>query len=113
MEGVVHMEFPEQGETVNSARYISTLRALKIRLRRCAPYTSRKTQIAIRQLELTTLPHPAYSPDLAPSDYYLFPQLKKYLKGHHYDSEEVIADVRRWCPSIDSHLNSRLTACTN
>ena len=34
MEGVVHMEFLEQGQTVNSERYISTLRALKLRLRR-------------------------------------------------------------------------------
>ena len=111
MEGVVHMEFLEQGQTVNSERYISTLRAVKLRLRRirrdkdsilqhdnARPHTSRQTQVALRQLELTTLPHPAYSPDLAPSDYYLFPQLKKYLKGHHYDNdEEVIADVRRWC----------------
>ena len=111
MEGVVHMEFLEQGQTVNSERYISTLRALKLRLRRirrdkdsilqhdnARPHTSRQTQNALRQLELTTLPHPAYSPDLAPSDYYLFPQLKKYLKRHHYDNdEEVIADVCRWC----------------
>ncbi|GFO03741.1 mariner transposase [Plakobranchus ocellatus] len=66
------------------------------------PHTSRQTQEALRQLELTTLPHPAYSPDLAPSDYHLFSQLKKYLKGHHYDNdEEVIADgvrqlSKRW-----------------
>ncbi|GFO48722.1 histone-lysine N-methyltransferase SETMAR [Plakobranchus ocellatus] len=33
-EGVVHMEFLEQGQTVSSERYISTLRALKLRLRR-------------------------------------------------------------------------------
>ncbi|GFO18383.1 transposase [Plakobranchus ocellatus] len=99
------------GQTVNSERYISTLRAFKLRLRRvrrdkdsilqhdnARPHTSRQTQDALRQLELTTLPHPAYIPDLAPSDYYLFPQLKKYLKSHHYDNdEEVIADVRRWC----------------
>ena len=112
MEGVVHMEFLEQGQTVNSERYISTHSELSnsdsdvfgvIRTQSCnttmrAPHTSRQTQDALRQLELTTLPHPAYSPDLAPSDYYLFPQLKKYLKGHHYDNdEEVIADVRRWC----------------
>ncbi|GFN80831.1 transposase [Plakobranchus ocellatus] len=111
MEGVVHMEFLEQGQTVNSERYISTLGALKLRLRRirrdkdsilqhdnARPHTSRQTQVALRQLELTTLPHAAYSPELAPSDYYLFSQLKKYLKGHHYDNdEETIADVRRWC----------------
>ena len=70
----------------------------------CA-HTSRQTQDALRQLELTTLPHPAYSPDLAPSDYYLFPQLKKYLKGHHYDNdEEVMADVRRWCRGQSSEF---------
>ena len=70
------------------------------------PHTSRRqTQDALRQMELTTLPHPAYSPDLAPSDYYLFPQLKKYLKGHHYDNdEEVIADVRRWCRGQSSEF---------
>ena len=40
----------------------------------------------------------AYSPDLAPSDYFLYLQLKKQLKGNHYDSdEEVIAAIRQWC----------------
>ena len=44
------------------------------------------------------IPHPAYSPDLAPSDYFLFLQLKKHLKGYHYDSdEEVVEAVRQWC----------------
>ncbi|GFO12656.1 histone-lysine N-methyltransferase SETMAR [Plakobranchus ocellatus] len=69
------------------------------------PHTSRQTQDALRQRELTTLPHPAYSSDLAPSDYYLFPQLNKYLKGYHYDNdEEVIADVRRWCRGQSSEF---------
>ena len=27
------------------------------------------------------IPHPAYSPDLAPSDYFLFPNLKKDIRG--------------------------------
>ena len=44
------------------------------------------------------LPHPAYSQDLAPFAYFLFLQLKKHLKGNHYDSdEEVVAAVRQWC----------------
>ncbi|GFO15708.1 transposase [Plakobranchus ocellatus] len=34
MEEVVQMKTLEQGQTVNSERYISTLRALKLRLRR-------------------------------------------------------------------------------
>ncbi|GFO40415.1 transposase [Plakobranchus ocellatus] len=99
-------------------QYDPEFRALKLRLGRvqrdkdsilqhdnARPHTSRQTQDALRQLELTTLPHPAYSPDLAPSDYYLFPQIKKYLKGYHYDNdEEVIANVRRWCRGQSSEF---------
>ena len=34
------------------------------------------------------IPHPAYSTDLAPSDVFLFPELKKRIKGIHYNSSE-------------------------
>ena len=51
-------------------------------------------------LEETGLPgldHPPYSPDLALSDYHLFPGLKKQLKGHHFlSSAEVIAAAETW-----------------
>ena len=61
-------------------------------------HTSRQTQDALAQLKLPALPHPAYSPDLAPSDYFLFLQLKRHLKGNHYDSDgEAVAAVRQWC----------------
>ncbi|GFR83516.1 histone-lysine N-methyltransferase SETMAR [Elysia marginata] len=37
------------------------------------------------------------SPDLAPSDFYLFPKLKEHLRGNHYESDEdVEAAVRHW-----------------
>ena len=40
------------------------------------------------------IPHPAYSPDLASSDYFLFPNLKKDIRGRHFRSnEEVVAAV--------------------
>ena len=111
MKGVVHMEFLKQGHTANSEKYILTLRTLKARPRRVSsgkdsillhdnarPPSSRQTQDALAQLKLPVLPHPAYSPDLAPSDYFFFLKLKKHLKGNHYDSdEEVVAAVRQWC----------------
>jgi len=31
--------------------------------------------------EVPLLAHPSYSPDLAPCDFFLFPQMKKALKG--------------------------------
>ena len=43
------------------------------------------------------IPHPGYSPDLSPSDYFLFPNLKKDIRGRHFRSnEEVVAAVEEW-----------------
>ena len=40
------------------------------------------------------IPHPAYSPDLAPSDFFLFPNLKKDRRGCPFRSnEEVVTAV--------------------
>ena len=40
------------------------------------------------------IPHPAYSPDLAPSDFFLFPNLKKDIRGLHFRSDkEVVTAV--------------------
>jgi hypothetical protein len=39
---------------------------------------------------MTQLLHLPYSPDLAPCDFFLFPRMKKVLKGKHFaDMEEV------------------------
>jgi histone-lysine N-methyltransferase SETMAR len=45
---------------------------------------------------VTTLYHPPYSPDLSPSDYFLFPHLKTKLKGLHFadvaQNQEAVTD---------------------
>ena len=42
------------------------------------------------------LPHPPYSPDMSPPDFYLFPKLKKPLRGKCFGSiEEVSHEVTR------------------
>ena len=55
------------------------------------------TQKKLAYLGFQCLDHPRYSPDLAPSDYNLFPGLKKQLKGRHFSSHaEVIAAAETW-----------------
>ena len=36
------------------------------------------------------MPQPPYSPDWAPSDFFLFPKLKKPMKGHLFSTIEEI-----------------------
>jgi histone-lysine N-methyltransferase SETMAR len=48
----------------------------------------------LRDLRYKLLEHPPYSPDLAPSDFDLFPKLKIFHAGQHLSSnEEAIAAV--------------------
>ena len=63
------------------------------------------TQQKLAYLGFQCLDHPPYSPHLAPSDYRLFPGLKKQLKGRHFSSdEEVIAAADTWLDEQQSEL---------
>ncbi len=39
------------------------------------------TQARLMECGINLLPHPPYCPDMAPSDYFLFPRLKRELQG--------------------------------
>jgi len=41
---------------------------------------------------MTVVPHPPCSPDLAPSDFFIFPKLKMRLKGRRFQMEEIQAE---------------------
>ena len=55
------------------------------------------TKKILANLGFQYLDHPPSSPDLAPSDYHLFPGLKTEMKVRHFSSNaEVIATVKTW-----------------
>jgi histone-lysine N-methyltransferase SETMAR len=49
----------------------------------------------LRDLHYELLEHPPYSPDLTPSDFYVFPKLKLFLAGQRFffSNQEAIAAV--------------------
>ncbi|GFS16537.1 transposase [Elysia marginata] len=55
------------------------------------PHKARATTQSLRELGIQFLPHPAYSPDLAPSDFSLFPILKDRLAGRKFDRIQDLA----------------------
>ena len=62
----------------------------------------------IHELGYKLLPHPPYSPDLAPSDYFLFPNLKKWLGGKRFDSnDEVISQTKAYFEDLDKSFFGR------
>ena len=53
-------------------------------------HTCKVAMDAVEQNRYELIPHPAYLPDLAPSDFFLFPNLKKDIRGLHFRSDEVV-----------------------
>ena len=48
------------------------------------------------------IPHPAYSPDLTPSNFFLFPNLNKDIRGCHFrPDKEVATAVEEWVNGKD------------
>ena len=48
------------------------------------------------------IPHPAYSPDLTPNNFFLFPNLNKDIRGCHFrPDEEVATAVEEWVNGKD------------
>lgn len=56
-------------------------------------HTALVVKNTIDELQWETLPHPAYSPDLAPSDYHLFSSMENALKQQQFTSFE---NVQNW-----------------
>ena len=54
------------------------------------PHTARTTLQKISELNWELLPHPAYSPDIAPSDFHLFRALRNFLLGKKLNSKQDV-----------------------
>lgn len=65
-------------------------------------HTAQETQLTLDVMGLERLPHPPYSPDLAPCDFALFPQLKSHLRGIHFDG---LKEIRRECNTVLSRFS--------
>ena len=46
---------------------------------------------------VTVLPRPLFSPDLAPCDYFLFPKFKYLLSGRRYNSRNALGSAVYQC----------------
>ena len=93
--GVLFVDYVEKGKTINSERYIGQSmhlrneigeKRLQMKKKKVlfhqdnAPcHKSLATMAKLNELSFELLPHPPYSPDLAPSDYHLFADLEKIV----------------------------------
>ena len=65
------------------------------------PHVAKTVRERIENLGREVLPHPAYSPDLAPSDYHLFRSMQ------HFFQEKIYTEVESIKKDLDSYFSSR------
>ena len=117
-KGIVHKEFVPSGQTVNQTFYLQVLECLRNRVVRVRckianmwflhhdnvpSHKSFAVREFLAQHNITMFPHPPYSPDLAPCNFFSFIKQKAHLKGHHFGTvENVQAAATRTLNNISS-----------
>jgi len=116
--GVIHFELLKPGETVTADLYCQQLdrvcnklfekrpvlinrKSVVLQHDNARPHVARLTQEKIKELNWEVLPHPPYSPDIAPSDFHLFRSLEHSLRNKTFRN---IDDVRA---HLESYFSSK------
>lgn len=76
-------------------------RGLQLHHDNASAHTARATTAFLEEKNVKLVTHPPYSPDLAPNDFFLFPLVKRQLKGKKFQTPE---DARRFFEAIVSDL---------
>ena len=112
-KGILLIDYMPPKTTINGQYYANLMKELRksIRQKRRGMLTrgvlllhdnapvhkSRVAQASIRECGFEQLNHPPYSPDLAPSDYFLFRQMKSALRGRRFQhDDEIKAATEAW-----------------
>ncbi|XP_048259394.1 histone-lysine N-methyltransferase SETMAR-like [Haliotis rufescens] len=103
-KGVTHIDYLPHGTTINGEYYAllkQVHQSIKVKprgkIRRGILLHQDNAPVHTSRVAMTAVPHPHYSPDLAPSDFHLFPRMKKLLRGQRFeDDDELAAAVEGW-----------------
>lgn len=107
ISGIIYHELLPDGETVTADVYCRQMTAVADAMRRrsgvtwrkfrpillhdnARPHTAKKTKEKLEELRFEVLPHPPYSPDLAPSDFHLFRSMQHSLSERNFRDEEEV-----------------------
>ena len=119
MHDVLLLHFSLANETVNSAAYQANLKKLKRAVQRkrpqmsdkgmlllhdnARPHTTHATVNLLEQWGWEILQHPTYNLDQAPSDFHLFPNMKKHLRAKRLKSHDDVVkhEVETWLHGQD------------
>lgn len=107
MDGIVYHELLDMGQTITAQVYCQQLDRLRDNLLKvrphllnrkgivlqqdnAKPHTAKMTREKLKDFEWDVLPHPSYSPDIAPSDFHLFQSLQHFLADREFKDRDDV-----------------------
>jgi hypothetical protein len=73
------------------------------------PHTAKSSMDFMNAKRMTRVPHPPDSPDLAPSDFFLFGDVKRPLSGCSFDhADDLLTAVQKTLDSFDKAASIRV-----
>ncbi|KAK6735758.1 hypothetical protein RB195_018786 [Necator americanus] len=76
------------------------------------PHVERRAIESIANKGWDLLPHPPYSPTVAPTDYHVRHSLKNWQTNKVYDDfDDLVADVKAWITSKNRDFHAQSTDC--
>ena len=116
-DGILLIDYLQKGQTINGTYYTLLLTQFreKIKVKRRGKLTKgvllHQDSASVHKLVIAMaviydcgfklIEHPPYSPDLAPSDFHLFPKLKTAISGSHFQSDDDVIHA------VDDFLNGQ------
>ncbi|XP_012063671.1 PREDICTED: histone-lysine N-methyltransferase SETMAR-like [Atta cephalotes] len=106
-QGIILIDYLQKDKTITGEYYATLLNHLKEELKKKRPRLARKKVLfqdnapfhkstvamtKLHELGYELIPHPPYSPDLAPCDFFLFLNLKTWLGGKKFSSNEEVIE---------------------
>jgi hypothetical protein len=92
-------------ENICSGSGWRSLKGLYVHLNNARPHNSHQSNDCLPSTKAQWMPQPAYGPDLAPSDFFLFGFLKQQLQGVHLaDREALKAAIYHLFSQIDREV---------
>ncbi|CAJ0966195.1 unnamed protein product, partial [Ranitomeya imitator] len=138
-EGIIMVDYLEKGATITGSYYAEQIRRLREAIKEkrrgklragvlfhqdnALAHKAAVAMATIQEAGFELVEHPPYSPDLASSDFFLFPRLKEHLRGKKFDDNsdffdlkshfscgscDIVLDIDNILEKVDCHVSKEL-----
>jgi len=104
---------PKLNQNARSRPEIGTRKKIFIHMDNAKPHQAKIVKEKMKSLNMKELPHPAYSPDLSPNDFWFYGFIKEKLKGRYTKLSKKLIKGPGWMSWIHGSFDLKYRVIIN